>query len=104
MEFMQKEKAERALEREQDKKEIKEMISDGVKKEVEASIQPLKEKQALLESDQVDMKNQFSDILKEVKEIKTQLESTSLESSSIQQGWRGQGELQLAQTTLILGL
>ena len=92
MEFMQKEKAERALEREQDKKEIKEMISDGVKKEVEASIQPLKEKQALLESDQVDMKNQFSDILKEVKEIKTQLESTSRESSSIQQGWRGQGE------------
>ena len=82
MEFMQKEKAERALEREQDKREIKEMISDGVKKEVEASVQPLKEKQAVLESDQEDMKNQFSDILKEVKEIKNKLESRSPASSS----------------------
>ena len=52
MEFMQKEKVERAIEREQDKKEIKEMISAGVKKEVETSIKPLKEKQAQLESDQ----------------------------------------------------
>ena len=38
MEFMQKEKVERAIEREQDKKEIKEMISAGVKKEVETSV------------------------------------------------------------------
>ena len=93
MEFMQKEKAERALEREQDKREIKEMISDGVKKEVEASVQPLKEKQAVLESDQEDMKNQFSDILKEVKEIKNKLESRSpASSSSSQQSWHGQGQ------------
>ena len=34
MEFMKKEKEERALEREQDKKELKEMISQGVKNEV----------------------------------------------------------------------
>ena len=92
MEFMQKEKTERALEREQDNREIKEMISDGVKKEVETSIQPLREKQALLESEQVDMKHQFSDVLKEVREIKTKLESKNLASSSIQQGWQGQGE------------
>ena len=92
MEFMQKEKAERALEREQDKREIKEMISDGVKKEVETSIQPLREKQALLESEQVDMKHQFSDVLKEVRDIKNKLESNNLASSSIQQGWQGQGE------------
>ena len=45
MEFMKKEKEERALEREQDKKELKEMISQGVKNEVEASMEPIIKKQ-----------------------------------------------------------
>ena len=82
MEFMQKEKADRALEREQDKKELQEMISMGVKKEVEISIQPIKEKQAGIESEQETIKKQFSEVLEEVKEIKTQLQSFSLNSGS----------------------
>ena len=93
MEFMQKEKVERAIEREQDKREIKEMISAGVKKEVENSVKPLKEKQAQLENDQESIKKQFSDVLKEIKEVKTQLQSTSSESilpTKQGQGWQVQ--------------
>ena len=77
MEFMQKEKAERALEREADKKELMTMISLGVKKEVEASIEPVKEKQAVLEKEQDEIKRQFSDVLSEMKDIKLQLQTTS---------------------------
>ena len=98
MEFMMKEKADRALEREQDKKELQEMISTGVKKEVEASIKPVKERQATLEGEQENMKKQFSEVLKEVKEIKTQLQVGSSNSGSfpglpkpkeVQQGFGG---------------
>ena len=77
MEFMKKEKEDRALERELDKKELREMISLGVKKEVEASIEPMKEKQVQLEKEQEVIKNQFSDVLNEMKEIKTQLQNGS---------------------------
>lgn len=77
MEFMQKEKAERAVEREEDKKELMTMISLGVKKEVEASIEPLKEKQAVLEKEQDEIKRQFSDVLNEMRDIKLQLKTTS---------------------------
>ena len=38
MDFMKSEKEARALEREQDKKELNDMISKGVKKEVEAFV------------------------------------------------------------------
>ena len=80
MEFMQKEKAERAVERAEDKKELMDMISLGVKKEVEASIEPVKVKQAVLEREQDELKKQFSDVLREVKDIKIQLKTNSLES------------------------
>ena len=77
MEFMKKEKADRALERELDKQELREMISLGVKKEVEVVIEPVKEKQAQLEREQAVIKDQFSDVRKEMKEIKTCLKNDS---------------------------
>ena len=52
MEFLQKEKAERAVERAEDKKELMAMISLGVKKEVEASMGPVQERQAVMEKEQ----------------------------------------------------
>ena len=41
MDFLKKEKVERAEEREADKKEITEMISTGVKSEVEIKLKPI---------------------------------------------------------------
>ena len=80
MEFLQKEKAERAVERAEDKKELMAMISLGVKNEVEASIGPVQERQAVMEKEQEEIKNQFSDVLKEMKEMKIQLQTFSLGS------------------------
>ena len=80
MEFLQKEKAVRAVEREEDKKELMAMISLGVKKEVEASMGPVQERQAVMEKEQEEIKNQFSEVLKEMKEMKIQLQTFSLGS------------------------
>ena len=74
MEFMKNEKEQRQLEREQDKSELKDLISKGVKKEVETVMEPVKEKQEILEKEQVVMKQQFREVLQEMKEIKTQLQ------------------------------
>ena len=73
MKFMQDEKAERAHERERDKQEIKEMISNGVKKEIEAVLAPVQEKQQLMEKTQDHLKVQFLNVLQEVKDLKEQL-------------------------------
>ena len=54
--------------------ELIDIISKGVKKEVEAFMEPVKEKQDLLEKEQEVMKEQFSEVLQEMKEIKTQLQ------------------------------
>ena len=60
MEFMKKEKEERAREREQDKIELKAVISQGIKNEVKASLEPISEKQDILEKEQENMKKNFS--------------------------------------------
>ena len=70
---MQDDKAERAKEREQDMREMKELISMGVKKEVEAAIAPLIDKQQLMETEQESLKKQFSNVLQEMKEMKEKL-------------------------------
>ena len=77
MDFMKSEKEARELEREQDKKELKDIISKGVKQEVHAVMEPVKEKQDLLEKEQEVLKQQFSEVVQEMKEIKTQLNSSS---------------------------
>ena len=77
MEFMKKEKEERALEREQDKKELKEMISQGVKNEVEASMEPIIKKQDIFEKEQEALKKNFSEVLQEMRDIKSQLRGST---------------------------
>ena len=44
MTFMQDDKNQRAKEREQDRQEMRDLISNGVKKEVETAIMPILEK------------------------------------------------------------
>ena len=81
MNFMKKDKEERAKEREADKKEIKNMISSGVKKEVEENLQPIKEKQNLLEATQSNMLEKFNEMAETVQDLKTKLYSPSRSTS-----------------------
>ena len=55
MNFMMKDKEERARERENDKQEIKELIFNGVKTEVLAALQHMQERQLEVESVQGNM-------------------------------------------------
>ena len=71
--FMKTDKAERAKEREEDKREMKDIINNMVKNELEATINPIMEKQQLMEKEQEALKNEFSNILQEIKEIQEQL-------------------------------
>jgi hypothetical protein len=80
MNFMKKDKEERAVERETDKDELKQLISRGVKDEVEAVIGPMKDKQEQLEQVQSDMQRGFSEVMAEVKDIRKQLANTRVES------------------------
>ena len=80
MEFMKKEKEDRAKEREMDKEEIRQMIADGVKDEVRRSVKPLETRQESLEKTQSEMKDQFKDVLVQVKEMKTLLNTSKISS------------------------
>ena len=80
MEFMKKEKEERAREREQDKIELKTMISQGIKNEVKASLEPISEKQDILEKEQENMKKNFSEVLNEIGDIKAQLKARTADN------------------------
>ena len=80
MDFMMKDKQERNVERESDKQEIRQLITEGVKNEVKAAIEPMQERQSQLESVQEEMIQQFKGMIKEVKDIKEHLESSSADS------------------------
>ena len=77
MEFMMKEKEVRAIERQKDKEEIRSMIIDGVKEEVKKVIAPIQERQDSLEEAQACMRDQFVDLLDQVKVLKTKLSTPS---------------------------
>ena len=77
MEFMRKEKEDRAKERESDKLEFKNMIRQGVKEEVQNTIKPLQDKQEILESAQADMKGKIGELVKAVKDLKSKVEAPS---------------------------
>ena len=77
MEFMRKEKEDRAKERESDKLEFKNMIRQGVKEEVQNTVKPLQDKQEILESAQADMKEKFGELFKAVKDLKSKVEAPS---------------------------
>ena len=77
MNFMTKDKEERAKEREADKQEIKELISKGVKDEVEAAMEPIKERQLQVEKVQDEMQREFKGMLEEVREFRNQITTSS---------------------------
>ena len=80
MNFMKNDKEKRAVERERDKEELKQILSKGVKEEVEAMIGPIKDKQEQLEQVQRDMHKGFSEVMAEVKDIRKQLADNRGES------------------------
>ena len=71
--FMKEEKLDRQKEREADMSEMKELILKGVQEKVEAAIKPIQERILEVEQDQVNIKEQFSNLLQELKEIKEQM-------------------------------
>ena len=75
MEFMKNDKEEKARERERDKKELKELISLGVKDEVATALKPIQERQRHLEGVQSDMLQEFKDMIEEVREMKNSIQS-----------------------------
>ena len=80
MEFMKKDKEERTQERERDKEEIREMISSGVKAEVEMTMKPMQERQEILDNVQNDLIKQFKVIFMEVQNIQNQLRAATSNS------------------------
>ena len=77
MNFMKKDKEERAKEREADKDEIRNIIKSGVNKEVEENLQPIQEKQNLLEAAQSNILEKFNEMAETVQDLKTKLYSPS---------------------------
>ena len=75
MEFMKKEKEEKALQREQDRNELKEMISQGVKNEVKAAMEPIMNKQDIFEKEQETLKKNYGEVMQEMRSIKSQLKA-----------------------------
>ena len=71
MEFMKNDKEERIKEKEKDQKELKELISQGVKEEVTTALKPMQERQRHLEGVQSEMIKELKEVIEEVKEIKT---------------------------------
>ena len=53
------------------------MISSGVKEEVENSMKPIQERQNGVEKAQADIKEQFREMVEEVKELKSNLQNPS---------------------------
>ena len=72
-EFLKKDKAERAREREQDKQEIKEFICKGVKQEVSALITPINKGVDNVENVQEDVMDKLKVMSDQIKDIKEQI-------------------------------
>lgn len=75
MEFRKKEKEDRAKEREADKEEIRNMITKGVREEVQSNIKSFQDKQEVLEFDQEDMKEKFDELVEVVKNLQSKVET-----------------------------
>ena len=75
MEFMKKEKEDRAKEREADKEEIRNMIIKGVREEVQSNIKSFQDKQEVLEFNQADMKEKFDELVEVVKNLQSKVET-----------------------------
>ena len=72
-EFMKKDKEERAKEREKDKQEIKEFVSQGINAEVRSLLTPLEERVQCVENTQTNVMNQLREIVDDMRGFKEQL-------------------------------
>ena len=75
MNFMKKEKEARARERAEDKEEIRKMIADGVKDEVQKNILPIQARQDALDSAQAGMSEKLSEVMGIVNDLKSRVDA-----------------------------
>ena len=73
-EFMKKDKEERAQERERDKQEMRELVSQGINSEVRSLLTPLEERISSVEETQTNVMNQLLEVVEDMKGFKKQLE------------------------------
>ena len=78
-EFMRKDKEERAKEREKDKQELKELISQGVQNEVKSLINPLEKRVQGMEDSHENVMNKLEDMSEQMKNFRVQLETQGKE-------------------------
>ena len=78
-EFMRKDKEERAKEREKDKQESKELISQGVQNEVKSLINPLEKRVQGMEESHENVMNKLEDMSEQMKNFRVQLETQGKE-------------------------
>ena len=74
-EFMRKDKEERAREREKDKQELKELITQGVQNEVRGLLNPLEDRVQSMENSQTNVISQLREVTEEVKVLREQLQT-----------------------------
>ena len=79
-EFMRKDKEERAKEREKDKQELKELISQGVQNEVRSLLNPLEKRVQGMEDSHENVMKKLEDMQKQMKNFSVQLETQGKES------------------------
>ena len=79
-EFMRKDKEERAKEREKDKQELKELISQGVQNEVRSLLNPLEKRVQGMEDSHENVMNKLEDMQKQMKNFSVQLETQGKDS------------------------
>ena len=79
-EFMRKDKEERAKEREKDKQELKELISQGVQNEIRSMINPLEKRVQGMEDKHENVMSKLEDMSEQMKNFKVQLETQGKEN------------------------
>ena len=72
----EEEKIARSKERKEDMEEIKAMIQAGVKQEVQVAVIPLQERLDLQEKNNRELKEQFSEVLEEVKTLRESVKTS----------------------------
>ena len=82
-EFLKKDKEERLKEKEKDRIELKQLISEGVKKEVASIIDPVTDRVKCVESVQESMEEKMKVMSDEIKELKDQLYAKTSVSRSV---------------------
>ena len=79
-EFMRKDKEERTKEREKDKQDLKELISQGVQNEIRSMINPLEERVQGIEDRHENVMSKLEDMSEQMKNFRVQLETQGKEN------------------------